>query len=479
MYSRASRSPAVTKSSTLYYPLWLAYATGVLEKAGHEVRLIDAPAFDYSKEEVCRIIESFEPRLVVVDTTTGSIQNDLEVAAAIKARSGAFIVLVGTHATALPEEVLEQCPAADAVARGEYDYILKSLAEVLGRDGGLAEVYGLTYRQGGEIKTNPVMDKIEDLDEIPFVAEVYKRHLDPVIHRYFYGANRHPVMTIVSGRGCPYKCCYCVYPQVMQGHKYRLRSVEKVVAEMVYIRETFPHVKEIFIEDDTLTVNKARVVALCKEIIKRKLKVTWSANSRAQADLETLKIMKKAGCRLLCVGYESGDQKVLDALGKKLRIEEIHEFTRHAKKAGILIHGCFLVGNPGETKDSLRMTLDMAKKLNPDTAQFYPIMVYPGTRAYHWAKSNGFLLTEDFSQWLTPEGLHHSVVSTPEVSREELVAWADNARREFYLRPAFVVAKIYQALRFPEEISRLSRGFLSLIKFIFRHEKVNECPSCK
>ena len=466
MYSRASRSPAVTKSSTLYYPIWLAYATGLLEKEGHDVKLIDAPAYDYSRQDVYSLVQGFAPDMVVVDTTTPSIYNDLEIASEIKSRFNPFTVLVGTHASALPRQVLKDCPGADAVARGEYDFILKDLANSLSNNYDISEVKGLTFRQDGEVFDNPEMPKIEDLDSIPFVSGVYKRHLEPVITKYFYGANRHPVVTILSGRGCPYRCCYCVYPQVMLGHKYRYRSVKDVVDEMEYIQEAFPYVREIFLEDDTLTVNRKRTYALCEEILRRNLKIVWSTNSRAQVDYDTLRIMRKSGCRLLCVGYESGDQNVLDSLGKNISLKEIYDFTKNAKKAGILVHGCFLVGNPGETKQSLEKTIKMAKELNPDTAQFYPIMVYPGTRAYNWARENNYLLTEDYSQWLNQEGLHYCVVSKPDLSRDDLVAWCDRARREFYLRPGYIFSKIFQGVTKPSEFTRLFRGFKSLIRFL-------------
>lgn len=478
MYSRASRSPAVTKSSTLYYPIWLAYAAGWLQKNGHRVRLVDAPAFDITREELVAALAAERPDLIAVDTTTGSIFSDLAVAEEIKTKTGGFVVLVGTHASATAAWCLENAPSVDAVARGEYDEILRGLVEALERKAPLASVPGLTWRAAnGNIQSSADAAKMDNLDDIPFVSQVYKEFLSERIERYFYGANRHPVMAIVTGRGCPYQCCYCVYPQVMHGHRYRYRSVGNVVDEIEYIQREFPSVREIFLEDDTLTVNRSRVFELCEEILRRGINVTWSTNSRAQADYETLRMMKRAGCRLLCVGFESGDQTVLDRLGKKLRVEEILEFSKNARMAGILIHGCFLVGNPGETRESLEKTLAMAKRINPDTAQFYPIMVYPGTRAYEWAKSNGYLLTEDYSKWLTPEGLHYSVVSTPELTREALVQWADRARREFYLRPGFIASKILQSLRHPSEFTRLLRGFRSLVRFIFQ-PKAAEGGAC-
>lgn len=379
-FSRSSRSPAVSKSGTLYYPIWLAYATGLLEKNGFNVKLIDAPAGNLHIDDVMKIIEDFKPELVVVDTSTPSIINDVEVIDAIKENYDCFLVAVGTHVSALADESMQMSQNIDAIARREYDYTVLELAKSLGDGSDLKNIDGLTFRENGEVVHNPDRELIQDLDELPFASEVYKKHLN--IEDYFYSANLYPEITIVTGRGCPHRCIYCIMPQVMTGHRYRLRSIEKVVDEMEYIKTEFPQVKEIFFEDDTMTVNRKRTQELCDEIIKRGLKITWSTNSRADIDLETLKKMKAAGCRLLCVGFESGDQEVLDNIGKRLKIAQVREFAVNVKKTGILIHGCFLVGNPGETKETMEKTLQLAKDINPDTAQFFPIMVYPGTSVY-------------------------------------------------------------------------------------------------
>ncbi len=485
MYSRQSRSPAVTKSSTLYYPYYLAYCTGVLDReVGLDVRLIDAPAFGWNHERLYGFVRDFMPDLLVCDTTTGSIYNDVDVASKIKDLSGAFTVLVGMHVSATAEESLRLSNSIDAIARKEFDYTIRDLSRLM-RDNSatyrkeLGAILGLSYRnENDEIRHNPDRPFIEDLDNLPFVAEVYKRHLAHYIERYFYGANLHPVMTILSGRGCPYQCAYCVQPQVFSGHRYRLRSVINVVDELAYINREFPQVRDIFIEDDTLTVNRKRARELSEEILNRGLKITWSANSRADCDQETLAIMKKAGCRLLCVGFESGDQTVLDNIGKRLTLEQIHAFMRAARKAGILIHGCFLVGNRGETKETLQKTLELALTVRPDTAQFYPIMVYPGTIAYRWAKDNGYLRTEDYRQWLTVKGLHNSVVTAPGLSDEELVRFCDHARRKFYLRPSYIASKLFQLIFMPGERSRILRASKTFFRFLFRNSRATAQHDC-
>jgi radical SAM superfamily enzyme YgiQ (UPF0313 family) len=310
---------------------------------------------------------------------------------------------------------------------------------------------------------------ITDLDELPFVSEVYKKHLN--IYDYFYAANLYPEITILTGRGCPNRCVFCVLPQTLTGHGYRFRSVENVLQELEFIKREFPGVKEVFIEDDTLTANIPRIRKLCSEMIKRKLNITWSANARADVDLETLKLMKKAGCRLLCVGIESGNQQILNNIKKGTTLKGIREFFKATKKAGIMVHGCFMLGNIGETVETLKETVGFAKELDPDTAQFFPIMVYPGTEAFDYFKTHGYLLTEAFDEWLDREGQHKTIVSRPGLSAEELVAWCDEARRQFYLRPKYIASKALQALTKPREMKRILKSGKTFYKYVLRKPK--------
>ena len=465
-FSRNSRSPAISKGGTLYYPIWLAYATGVLEEEGFDVRLIDGPASGRDMEEIVDEMRVFKPDLTVIDTSTPSIHNDVQAAEALKDASGSYIIMVGTHASAMSEETVRMSPKIDAAAREEYDYTINDLAYALKDKKDLETVPGINFRRGEEIISTPNRTFIKDMDSLPFVSKVYKKHLDHT--HYFYAHSLHPIMTIITGRGCPYDCVYCVLPQTMNGKGYRKRSAANVADEFEYIKENFPDVKEIMIEDDTLTVDQKRCRALSETLIERGIKMTWTANSRADVDLETMQYMRKAGCRLFCVGIESGDQDVLDQVKKRLEVDRISQFMGDAKKAGIMVHGCFMVGNPGETKETLVKTLDFAKELKPDTAQFFPIMVYPGTAAYDWAKENGYLLTEDYSKWLTSDGLHNSVVSRPGLTNEELVDFCDMARRSFYLRPQYISFKLWQGIRNPREGQRTLKSAGTFLKYLFR-----------
>jgi radical SAM superfamily enzyme YgiQ (UPF0313 family) len=482
-YSRESRSPAVAKSGTLYYPMWLAYATGYLEKNGHEVLLIDAPAAGLDFKQVSEKVAAFKPDIAILDTSTPSIYSDVDVGVQLKASiNNLFVVLVGVHVSALPEETLGLNAAIDAVAFGEYDATLVELASALEKnrktDAVLSSVKGIAFRSSeGTVVRNEHRAYIENLDDIPFVSSVYKKFLD--ISPYFYGHSRHPIIVIVTGRGCPFKCTYCVVPQTLQGHRYRKRSIQSIVEEFRYIKDNFLDVKEIMIEDDTLTADKNRCREFSQALIDAKLTtIPWSANSRAEVDYETMRLMKKAGCRLFCVGFESGEQQILDNIQKSLTLDKVHRFVKDAKKANVMVHGCFMVGNRGETKETLEKTLTLAKKLSPDTAQFYPIMVYPGTSDYTWFEQKGWIVTRDFRKWLTDDGLHSSVVSNPELTYEYLVDFCNRARREFYLRPSYMVSKGLQMLTNPSEAKRIIMGGKSIFKYLFAPNKKDEC-SCK
>jgi radical SAM superfamily enzyme YgiQ (UPF0313 family) len=386
---------------------------------------------------------------------------------------GCTTALVGPHVSALPEETLNLDPAIDVIAIGEYDYTVRDLAKAVESRSGLGDVAGICCRQNGEIVRTAERPYIDDLDKLPLVSRVYKKHLN--IKDYFYAICQHPEVTIITGRGCPHRCNYCVYPQVFQGRQYRARSPENVVEEFQYIAEAFPHAKEIFIEDDTFTIDRNRCRQICQQLIEAKNKISWTANARADVDFETLSMMKAAGCRLVCVGVESGNQNVLNNIKKGISLKRIRRFFRDAKKAGILVHGCFLVGNKGDNHDTLEQTLGFSKELNPDTAQFFPLMVYPGTEAYQWAKEENLIHSQDFSQWVTEEGLHNCVVELPELSSEDLVAFCDRARREFYLRPEYFLWKSRQVFRNPSELKRTAKSMKTFFKYLLR----GSVPGCQ
>lgn len=465
-YSRESRSPAITKSGTIYYPFWLLYGAAALERAGYEVDVVDAPAARLDADDVLRRAAGFEPDMVVVNTSTPSIESDKAFAARLKEAAGwPFTVLVGTHVTARPGDGVAE-PAVDAVCVGEYDRTLVELAAALSAGDDWKAAKGLAYRRRGKVAENERQPLLEELDGRPYLAEIIKNYLR--VEDYFFAAARYPMIMMITGRGCPHRCVFCLYPQVFHGNKYRLRSPEDVVDEFEYISNELPKVREVVIEDDTFSANKKRVKEICDILVERRVKIRWSVNVRANLDYETMVAMRRAGCRLIIVGYESGDQRVLNMMNKDTTLEQQLEFAGAARRAGLLVHGCFMAGTPGETRGSLERTLEFAMKLSPDTAQFFPLMVYPGTRAYTWAEENGYLTTSDFREWVTAEGLHNCVVSTEALSARELVEFCDYARRRFYLRPRYITRKAVQSILHPSEGLRTFLSFKLFAKHLFK-----------
>jgi radical SAM superfamily enzyme YgiQ (UPF0313 family) len=445
--SRESRWPEQTKSGTLYYPFWLSYATGVLMNSEHEVFLLDAIAKKLIFSETLKEIKKFNPDLLVVETSTPTFKSDLKFLEKVKTEVGTKIALVGTHVSVFPEEALKS-RAVDFVARKEYDYTILELANTLEKKADLKKVLGLSFKKEGKIIHNPDRPPIQDLDALPFVSQVYKKFLD--VRDYRYALALHPMIQILSSRGCPNLCTFCDWPQTFMGRFYRTRSPENFVNELEYITNEMPEIKEIFIEDDTFTINKERVIKICDLIKERKLDIIWSANVRADIPFYVLKKMKDAGCRILIVGYESGNQQILNNVKKGITLEQAEKFTIAAKNAGLKIFGCFMIGLPGETKETIEQTFRFAKKLNPDMVFFQQAVPFPGTEFYNWCKQNGYLVTEDFSKWLDSNGQLDFLVSYPNLSREEMRKIRDKLMIEFYFSPKHIWQTIVHNLSFDE-----------------------------
>jgi len=458
----------VTKSGTIYYPFWLAYAAGVVARqTGHEVSLVDAVARKLDQAALVDFFRANPPDLVFCDTSTPSIYEDLATAGAIKeAFAGTKVILVGTHATALPEEVLRSPQRIDAVLRGEYDYTAVELAEAMAGNGDWETVAGLSFRRGDQMIHTRQRELIADLDRLPFVTQVYHEYLQ--VEDYFFSAARYPMVMTVTSRGCPHRCGWCLYPQVMHRGKYRTRSSANVAEEFAYIAAEMPSVREIGIEDGLFTGDRRRLREICRRLIQQENRLHFWCDTRVDLDLETMHLLKAAGCRLLIAGFESASQEILETIGKGTQVEQAFEFVHNARQAKLLVHGCFVLGNPGETAASMPQTLDFAKKLNPDTAQFFPMMVYPGTEMYEWAKTNRYLRTENYAEWLTEDGLHNSVIDLPGLPGAEVVRFCDYARREFYLRKGYILKKLAQSLVNVHEARRNVKAFKRFARFLVK-----------
>lgn len=471
-FARENRSAAITRSGTLYYPLWLIYAAAVCEEDGFDVSFLDAPAAPLTEEQSLDWVKEHggtEAKLFVLDTSTPSIYSDIAFGDKLKdIYPEAFVMMVGTHPSALPEETIGISKKIDALARHEFDYIVRDVARAL-RDGDdPLGVQGLTYEnKTGETISNPDYPYITDMDALPFAAPFIKEHLNHL--DYFFSASAYPEIQIFTGRGCPAKCAFCVYPQTMHGHGYRVRSVANVISEIEYIRDNFPDVKEIVIEDDTFTINKQRTIEFCDAMIEKGLnkRFRWLCNARVNLDFETMKRMKQAGCKLLIPGIESGDEQILKNIHKGIKLSQVRRYCADAKKAGLAVHACYMVGNKGETKETMQKTLDLALELNTDTAQFYPLLPFPGTEEWKWYKDAGYI-KGGYADYVKEDGTINSIVELPNLSSQEMVEFCDMARKKYYWRPSYIAHRLRVGLTDPQDLKRSLKAFGRIKEFLFK-----------
>ncbi len=467
-YSRASRSPAVTKSGTVYYPIFLSYAAGLVDRDSNQnVALVDAIAKKWDCQDLIDHLLSEPPDLIFCETSTPSINEDIRTVSTLKdAFPHCKIVMVGTHATAVPLEVLHAEKRIDAVALGEYDETSLELTNALAEGKTWDEIPGIVLRKDDKVITTPQRPLIKDLDSLPFVTEVYNKFLKP--EDYFFSAAQYPMVMIMTTRGCPFKCSWCLYPQVMHGEKYRKRSPENVAAEFAYISKEMPQVREVGIEDDLFTADIKWLRKTCELLIAQNNKLGFWVDTRITLSDEMMQLMKKAGCRLLIAGFESANQHVLDAIQKGTKADDAYQFVKNARKNGLLVHGCFVFGQPGENQQAMQDTLNYAKILNPDTAQFFPMICYPGTRAFNWAKNEKLLRSDNYDDWLTEEGGHNATVDLPELPGQEVVDFCNQARKEFYLRKSYLLKKLKQSMTNLHEARRNIKAFKRLAKFLVK-----------
>jgi len=467
-FSRGGRwQGASARGGALEYPKLLAYATGVLEQNANEVRLIDAVAQRWDKQKALQDVLEFAPQLIVVDSNFSSLTNDIEVASLLKSKTNAIIVLVGPPTSQYPEEILKN-EGVDIVARLEYDFTLQDIVHAIDNKQNLKVVDGISYKENHKIINNKDREpsNSEDLDNEPFVSKIYKEHLN--IRQYFSSQSLYPFIQIFTARGCQYKCSFCSWPETLFGAKRRARSIGNIVDELQFIHEEMPEVKEVFIEDDTFAAERNYALDICKEIHRRKLKLTWSCYARPTLDIDTMREMKAAGCRLLIVGYESGNDEILKSIHKGVKTEQEIAFTQAAKKAGLLIQGDFMIGLPGETKQTVEDTIKFIKKIRPNILQVAIATPIPGTEFYRWADKNGFLLTTKMQDSIEDHGYQKCIISYPELTKEEIEKYLDKALKGYYLNPQFIPVAFSNVFRRNTlgEFGIMARSAVALLRYL-------------
>lgn len=457
-----SRYQAKREVRSFWYPTWLAQPAGLIDGA----RLIDAPPANISLKETLEEAQKYE--FIIIHTSVPSFASDIKVAEKIRQINPSVIMgMIGPKVAVSPKESLQQAKAIDFVAGKEFDFTLKEIAE--GQP--LSDVKGITWRdENGNLMTNPPRPLLANMDDLPFVSEVYKQNLR--IEDYFIGYLKHPYLSIYTGRGCKSRCTFCLWPQTVGGHVYRTRSPKHVAEEIKWAKEHLPQIKEFFFDDDTFTDDLPRAEKIAREM--GKLGVTWSCNAKANVPYDSLKIFKENGLRLLLVGYESGNQQILHNIKKGMRLEVARKFTNDCHALGIQIHGTFILGLPGETQETIQQTIRFAQEINPHTIQVSLAAPYPGTFLYQQALENGWLMQDEKSgkpSLINEKGVQIAPLSYPHLSHQEIFNGVEEFYKKFYFRPKKILAILKEMFSDFEMMKRRLREGKEFFQFLHDRKK--------
>ncbi len=445
-----SRWPATREIESFWYPVWLTYPAGMLPGS----RLVDAGPHKVTPAETLRIARDYD--FVVVFTSTVGFTSDVRLARMMKeVKPDLKIAFVGPHVQTQPAKSLMAGEDIDFVVRGEFDYPVVEFAQ--GKP--LSEILGISYRQDGRIVHNPPRPVLqsEDLDGLPFATEIYKRDL--VIENYNVPFLLHPFVSFYTARGCPALCTFCLWPQTLSGHAWRVRSSDNVAQEVRQALQLFPQAKEFFFDDDTFNIRKDRVLELCRKF--KPLGFRWSCTARVHGDYEALKAMADAGARLLIVGFESGDQQILKNIKKGATLAMARTFVKNCKKVGIRVHGDFIIGLPGETKETIQRSIDFARELDCETIQVSLAHAYPGTELYDYLQRNSFLRTDAIAD---AKGHQLPHFEYPGLTREEMMAAVNRFYDSYYFRPRVAWRIVRDALWDGHERKRLYHEAVTFLR---------------
>ena len=452
-----SRYQAKREIRSFWYPTWLAQPAALVSGS----KLIDAPPARLKLDDVLPLSGDYE--LAVLHTSTPSFASDIRVAEAMKDTNPRLkIGMVGAKVAVEPEDSLRASAAVDFVAREEFDLTVKEVAEGRPYDA----VDGLSFRDArGAIVHNPDRAVLEDMDQLPFVTEVYKRDLR--VEDYFIGYLKHPYVSLYTGRGCRSKCTFCLWPQTVGGHRYRVRSVGHVIDEIRLAKSYFPQVKELFFDDDTFTDDRPRAEAIAREL--GKLGVTWSCNAKANVPRTTLEVLRDNGLRLLLVGYETGNQQILNNIKKGMRIDIARRFTKDCHDLGITIHGTFILGLPGESKETIEETIRFAAEINPHTIQVSLAAPYPGTYLHRQAVENGWL-DVSHAELIDDRGVQIAPLHYPHLSHTEIFESLETFYKRFYFRRGKIASLVAEMIKSPEMMRRRLREGVEFFQFLRSRE---------
>lgn len=456
----SSRWPATREIESYWYPVWLGYPAALIKNS----RLLDAPPAHVSPAETAQIAKDYE--FVILFTSHVGFNNDVKLAEMMKSLNPSLkIAFVGPPVTTHPEVALHASEAIDFVTHKEFDYAVTRFAN----GEALETIPGVHFLKGNQMISTPPDAPLENLDALPWVTPIYKRDLN--IKNYNVPFLQHPFIAFYSTRGCPALCTFCLWPQTFDGHKWRMRSVQDVANEVEYALDAFKPegLKEIFFDDDTFTYNPKRMVEMAKAF--KPLKFQWSSTSRSHLDYETLKVLADAGCRLFIVGFESGNDQILKNIKKGISAARSLEFVKNCKKVGIKVHADFIIGLPGETRETIKETIAYAKEMDPETLQVSVAHAYPGTEMYEWFRDQGIIMNTKMSDEL---GQQLPMANFQHLSGAEMLEWVHKFYDEYYFRPKPIFRIIKGAMSNHNDRMRLYKEAREFLQTRTRRRKLVE-----
>ena len=447
-YARIGRCGGSSKGGEVWPPIKLMYAAAIARKKNN-LLFIDGDAENLSQKEFLGKIIDFKPDFMISELIPSLINEEIWLINEVK-KSFPNIksVFIGSFASPEGEKILKSYKEIDYVVSGEAEETIEEL--ISGKS--IKKIKGVYYRDKG-IKFNGKREFIKDLNKLPFPAHdliKLKRYDAPFI-------DKKPFTIIETSRGCTYPCIYC-NSGFMNGKMVRYRNPEDVMKEIKFVESL--GLKEVWFEDETITLNKKHITELCNLMIKDKTKIRWVCNSRVDViDEEILKLMKKAGCHMIFFGVESGNQKVIDYYKRKLKLEQIEKAFRLAKKIGLKTMAHFIVGAPIDSIETIRDSVKLAIKLNPTLATFNILTPYPGTAVYDEIKKNNLMHFED---WNAIDQSGSSILKTRYLSAKELEKEMARAYHRFYYRPRYIAGRIIR-IRGLGDIDKIYKGLKNLI----------------
>jgi radical SAM superfamily enzyme YgiQ (UPF0313 family) len=417
----------------------LATIAACLEQEGHEVAVLDCTAEQFSISKVDEWLGAMpeQPDCVGITATCATFQAAIDVAVTSRRHfPSALIVLGGVHPTVDPQETLTH-PEVDIVVLGEGERTMVEIAGGKQRD----EINGIAFMRNGEVIRTPARELIKDLDALPFPAY----HLLPMdkYHPAVGSFKSLPAMSLFATRGCPGRCIFC---HRQFGGKLRTRSARHIIDEIKLLYDVYG-IREIAFYDDTFTVFDREVREFCRILIEEGPKIDWSCFTRVdRVNEELLMLMKKAGCHLILFGVESSDREILKTIKKAISLDDAKRTVALARKVGIRTRASFMFGNPGETPQTVKATIEFSKELDPDQVQYNLTTAYPGTELYEWAKKHGYLATDKTGGW----SMSDYNLNLPTISRTDLEEAYRRAHAEFYVRPRIILRRLFAVRSWPQ-----------------------------